>query len=181
MPDVIYSNQKSWFQAGLMHEELGEIYNRVYNPLRFKCSQPVIEPESTDYCACSFELNIFSVRFRVAKITPTKIGQFVTLWKRIKKEPIQPYDSTDPVDFFIINTRKDDRFGQFIFPKSILCQHDVFSVNGNGGKRAIRVYPPWDIAVNKQAQKTQKWQLEYFLEIPKGSDIDTARAKLLYG
>jgi hypothetical protein len=180
MSDLILNNQKSQFQTDTMHQELVEIQNRVFTPLGFKCSQPVIEPESAEYCAYSFELNNFSVRFRVAKITPTKIGQFVTLWKRLKKGPIQPYDSTDSVDFFIINTRNEDCFGQFIFPKSALCQHDVFSINGDGGKRAIRVYPPWDVAVNKQAKKTQKWQLEYFLEVPKNSEIDLTRAKLLY-
>jgi hypothetical protein len=42
------------------------------------------------------------------------------------------------------------------------------------------VYPPWDIVVNRQAQKTQKWQLEYFLEIPENTGIDVARANLLY-
>ena len=163
-----------------MHQELVEIQNRVYIPLGFKWSHPTIEPESTDYCAYSFELNHFSVRFRVAKITPKKVGQFVTLWKRLKKGPIQPFDSTDSVDFVIVNTRKEERFGQFIFPKSALCQHNVFSIKGEGGKRAFRVYPPWDIAVNTQAKKTQKWQLEYFLEIPKDSDIDLTYAKLLY-
>ncbi|EHL29979.1 MepB family protein [Legionella drancourtii] len=180
MSDWIINNQKSQLQTDTMHQELVEVSNRVYTPLGFKCSQPAIEPESAEYCAYSFELNNFSVRFRVAKITPTKIGQFVTVWKRLKKGPIQPYDSTDSLDFFIINTRKEDRFGQFIFPKSVLCQHDVLSINGEGGKRAIRVYPPWDVAVNKQAKKTQKWQLEYFLEIPKNSEIDLTRAKFLY-
>lgn len=180
MADLIHNNQKPWFQTDNIHQELIEVHNRIYNPLGFTCSQPVPEPESSDYCAYSFELNNFSVKFRVAKITPTKIGQFVTLWKRLKQGPIQPYDSTDPVDFFIINTRTDNRYGQFIFPKSILCQRDVFSTNGDGGKRAMRVYPPWDVAVNKQAQKTQKWQLEYFLEIPEDKEIDITRAKLLY-
>lgn len=77
-------------------------------------------------------------------------------------------------------TRKGDWCGQFIFSKSVLCQYDVFSINGARGKRAIRIYPPWDIAINSQAQKSQKWQLNYFLDIPKDGDIDIARAKLLY-
>lgn len=170
----------SKLQTDTIHQELIEIQNRVYTPLELKCSQPTIEPESAEYCAYSFELNNFSVRFRVAKITPTKIGQFVTLWKRLKKGSIQPYDSTDSLDFFIINTRKEDRFGQFIFPKSVLCQYDILSINGEGGKRAIRVYPPWDVTVNKQAKKTQKWQLAYFLEIPKNGEIDLTRAQFLY-
>jgi hypothetical protein len=161
-------------------QELKEVQNRVYDSLGLQCSQPVMEPESSEYGACGFELNRLSVKFRVAKITPTKIGQFVTLWKRIEKGPIQPYDSSDSVDFFIINTRNGDQFGQFVFPKSVLCQQDVFSINSIGGKRAIRVYPPWDVAVNRQAQKTQKWQLEYFLEIPNNAGIDVTRAKLLY-
>lgn len=163
-----------------IQKELNEVQHRVYDILGFQYSKPVMEAESSEYGACSFELNRLPVKFRVAKITPTKIGQFVTLWKRIEKGPIQPYDSSDSVDFFIINTRKGDHFGQFVFPKSVLCQQDVFSINGIGGKRAIRVYPPWDAAVNRQAQKTQKWQLEYFLEIPKNTGINVDRANLLY-
>ena len=83
-------------------------------------------------------------------------------------------------DFFVISIRKDNNFGQFIFPKSVLCQHDIMSMKGQGGKRAIRVYPPWDNALNKQAQKTQAWQINYFLEIPANKLIDYDRARKLY-
>lgn len=92
----------------------------VYNPCGFKCSQLIMEAESTEYGAYTFELNGLSVRFRVAKITPTKIGQFVTLWKLIENGPIQPYDICDPVDLFIVSTRKGDHFGQFVFSKAVL-------------------------------------------------------------
>lgn len=34
----------------------------VYNPCQFKCSPPVMEPESAEYGACTFELNDFSIR-----------------------------------------------------------------------------------------------------------------------
>lgn len=30
---------------------------------------------------------------------------------------------------------------------------------------AIRVYPSWDKPTSNQAIKTQKWQLEYFIEL----------------
>lgn len=180
MCDLLFNNQLPWSHTDTIHQELIDVKDRVYNPLGFKCSEPVMEPESSEYVAYKFDLNNYSVRFRVAKITPIKIGQFVTLWKRLGKGPTQPYDSSDQVDFFVINTRKGDYCGQFIFPKSVLCQYDVFSINGEGGKRAIRIYPPWDIAVNRQAQKSQKWQLKYFLEIPKNGEIDVARAKFLY-
>jgi hypothetical protein len=170
----------AWAFADSIHQDLIEVKNFVYNPSSFVCSEPLREEESAEYGAYVFKLNNFSVRFRVAKITPAKIGQFVTLWKRLHNGPIQPYDDSDLVDFFIINTRKEERFGQFIFPKSVLSQRGVFSINGKGGKRAIRVYPPWGITISRQAKKTQQWQLEYFLEIPENGDIDIDRAKMLY-
>ncbi len=174
------NKQIHWIEDDAIHHDLMNLKHRVYDVFGFECSQPVMEPESSEYAAYTFNVNGFSVRFRDAKITPTKIGQFVTMWKRLGNGPIQPYDFSDAVDFFIINTRKDDRVGQFIFPKSVLVQRDVFSMNGLGGKRAIRVYPPWDVTINSQAKKTQKWQLEFFLEIPKHGEIDIDRAKMLY-
>ena len=125
-------------------------------------------------------MNTLAVRFRVAKITPTKVGQFVTLWERSKAGPIQPYDLSDSVDFFVISAREGDNFGQFVFPKAVLCDHDIVSENGQGGKRAIRVYPPWDKPMSRQAQKTQDWQLNYFLEIPANRPIDRERVQMLY-
>lgn len=160
--------------------DLEDVRNFVYKSIGLECLELAAEPESAEYCAHRFKLGHFFVRFRVAKITPTKVGQFVTLWKRLGNGPIQPYDYTDLVDFFVINTRKKDCNGQFIFPKTVLCQHDIFSINGKGGKRGIRVYPPWDITESKQAQKTQKWQLDYFLELPQNGEIDIDRARILY-
>jgi len=165
-------HQDPFISTDAIHQDFLDAKNRIYNPCKMKCSQPIMEKESAEYGACTFKLNGFSVRFGVSKITPTKIGQFVTLWKRIGNSPIQPYDISDPFDFFIISVRKDDCFGQFIFPKSVLREQDVLSINGKGGKRAIRVYPPWDEALNRQAQKTQKWQLEYFLDASVGKEID---------
>lgn len=163
-----------------MHQDLLDAQRYVYNPCKLEYSQPVMEKESAEYGAYLFNLHGFSVRFRVAKITPTKIGQFVTLWKRVGNGSIQPYDMSDPVDFFIISTRKDNHFGQFIFPKSVLCEQAIFSIEGKGGKRGIRVYPPWDKTLSPQAQKTQKWQMKYFLDIPQDREIDCARVKMLY-
>ncbi|MGQ7945208.1 MepB family protein [Flavobacterium sp. WC2509] len=145
-----------------------------------KINQPTIELESTEYGACRFLINNSTILFRTAKITPTKTGQFVTLWKRMNQGTIQPFDSIDPIDLFIISVRKDNHFGLFIFPKSVLITKEIVS-DKKEGKRAIRVYPPWDITTSKQAQKTQKWQLDYFLEIPQNaiSDFDQPRLHAL--
>ncbi|OGT29772.1 MAG: MepB domain containing protein [Gammaproteobacteria bacterium RIFCSPHIGHO2_12_FULL_35_23] len=157
--------------SGLIPSDLLAIKNLIFKPANFKCTKPVIETESSEYGACTFKLNALTVKFRVAKITPTKSGQFVALWKRVGKTPIQPFDSSDQIDLVIICVRKDNHFGQFIFPKSVLLKQNIFSTKGRGGKRAIRVYPPWDKTLNNQAQKTQKWQIDYFLEVARNNLI----------
>ena len=163
-----------------IHADLLLAKELLYDSCGFECSLPEKEKESAEYGAYLFQLNNKSIVFRVAKITPTKIGQFVTLWKRIDKEPIQPFYFTDAIDLIVISVRKENRVGQFVFPKSVLCEKGIISTSNKEGKRAIRVYPPWDKAINKQAQKTQQWQLDYFLEIPVDKLIDKERAKMLY-
>lgn len=172
--------QDSWSSSVTIHKDLLVAKKLLYNPSKFECSQPEIEVQNAEYGAYVFKLNALLIRFRVAKITPTKVGQFVTLWERIGDGPIQPYDISDPVDLFVISTRQDNNFGQFVFPKSVLCDKHIVSNKGKGGKRAIRVYPPWDKPTSPQAQKTQAWQLKYFLDIPLNVPIDCVRARMLY-
>lgn len=155
-------------------------YKRIYNLKPFQCSYPVSYKENSDYGACTFVLNGRSIQFRTAKITPTKTGQFVTLWKRIGNNPIQSFDYDDDFDLFVISVSKDNHTGQFIFSKAILYAKDIISKNNIGGKRAIRVYPPWDKTTSPQATRTQKWQLDYFLDLS-SQNIDLAKASQLYG
>ena len=175
-----YSKDYSWTSSSMVHSDLIATNELVYRPCGLVCSQPLGEAQNADYGACLFKLNTLSVRFRVAKITPTKVGQFVTLWERIGDGPIQPYDISDPVDLFVISARNGNRFGQFVFPKAVLFHRDIVSSEGKGGKRAMRIYPPWDKPTSRMAQKTQMWQLQYFLEIPTDIPIDYVRAQTLY-
>jgi hypothetical protein len=46
----------------------------------------------------------------------------------------------------------------------VLCERGVISSHAKEGKRAIRIYPPWDKVDNSQAKKTQFWQLQYFID-----------------
>jgi hypothetical protein len=164
----------------IIPNDLIETKELVFDKCALKLTNLLIEKEGVEYNAYRFELNKLKIVFRSAKITPTKIGQFVTLWKRSKKGPIEPYEFSDEIDLFIINTRRDNYFGQFIFPKSVLSKQGVITNNVEEGKRAIRVYPPWDKTTNKQAQNTQKWQVEHFLEIPFDKSLNLSRAKSLY-
>jgi hypothetical protein len=162
-----WTNHKSMPKDLLLAKEL------VYDCFDFDCSQPQQESESIDYSAYRFYLNEKFICYREAKITPTKTGQFVTLWKRSRLGTIEPFDSTDLIDFVFVSVRKNDLFGQFIFPKDVLLEKGVFSTATTEGKRAIRVYPPWDETNNKQAKKTQNWQVKYFFEITPEPDFDT--------
>ncbi len=48
------------------------------------CSVTDIELENhnRDYCGARFKINNNTVRFRKAKITPNKVGQFVVAWQK---------------------------------------------------------------------------------------------------
>jgi hypothetical protein len=163
-----------------LHPDLIAAKELIYDVCGFKLTQLKAAAESADYAACSFYLNEFSIQFRAAKITPTKTGQFVTIWKRTGNGPIEPFHILDRLDFVIISTRSGNYCGQFIFPKTVLAAKGIVTANGKEGKRGIRVYPPWDKAGNKQAEKTQQWQLHYFLEMPPPNAVNIVRAKELF-
>ncbi|WP_332685694.1 MepB family protein [Devosia sp.] len=139
----------------------------VYEPTGIELTKaPWAETESAEYGACRLSLNGAQIVYRVAKTTPTKVGQFVTIWKRPDPGgPIAPLDSADGVALVIIHVSDGARSGQFIFDKSTLIKRGVMSVDGKGGKRAIRVYPPWTTPTAKDAISTQRWQLGCFLPL----------------
>jgi hypothetical protein len=134
-------------------------------------------PESADYGAHTFLLGGKQVNYREARITPTKTGQFVTLWKRSPQGPIEPFSLSDPFDMVLISASKGDRWGLFVFPKFVLHQRGILSDGMKEGKRALRVYPSWDLTSNNQAKKTQQWQLDFFMEIFPGGSFDATILK----
>jgi len=148
------------------------INTEIYDKCGLRISAFKMETESKDYVACRFELNGFNIVSRNAKITPKKIGQFVTFWKRNNNGLIEPLNKNDLIDFYIVNVRAKNQFGQFVFPISVLIKKGIISTEEKEGKRAFRVYPNWDQTKSKQAEKTQKWQKKYFYEIGKMTDFD---------
>jgi hypothetical protein len=138
-----------------------------------------IEKESREYFAHNFELNKQKVKFRMAKITPTKTGQFVTIWKRNENGITEPHNVDDEFEFYLIATRQAEKFGVFIFNKTVLSENKILTSKKGEGKRGIRVYPNWSVTENKQAQKTQNWQTKYFVEIGNRIEIDLNKLKKL--
>lgn len=165
-----------------LHFTLKLLKEQVYDKCGLELANLTLHPESAAYGACRFELAGQKIEYRISKITPTKTGQFVTIWKRNKKGTTEPFDLSDDMDLIAITARKDDQLGQFLFPKSVLAEKGIVSQNGKSGKRGIRVYPSWDIAISKQAEKTQKWQTGYFIAIKNDgtTDIDLVK-KIIEG
>lgn len=159
---------------------LKNVDEKVFQPLGLKLSNVEEDMESKDYSGCSFMLDGLNIKFRTSKITPTKTGQFVTLWKRDEKGETTPFDSRDKFDFYMISASKDHDKGIFIFPKDVLIEKGIVSHEKKNGKRGIRVYPNWDLTESKQAEATQKWQREYFLDLSKDKDSYLQKAKVLF-
>lgn len=165
-------------QQKIFTQNLNFIQKHIYEPCDFVISHALADKEGDEYGAGTYKLNQLRIITRTAKITPKKTGQFVAIWQRDQDGITQPQRIDGEFDLLVINCRAGDKFGQFIFPKAALAKHGIISTDQKRGKNGIRVYPSWDEAINKQAVKTQNWQLDYFLEI--GLETDLGHAKQLY-
>jgi hypothetical protein len=120
----------------------------------------------------------------VGKVTPTKSGLFVAIWRRGDDGSCQPFDNangpdhTDWVDLLVISARNEANFGVFVFPTPVLVDRGIvaggMSVGTRSGKRGFRLYPPWSTASSRQAEITQQWQINYFLDL---TNLDLAASE----
>ena len=154
-----------------MINALEKIKSSIYNKCNFKVSNVIIDKESQEYDGCKFLLDERKIIFRTAKITPKKVGQFVTFWKRNQNGITEPFSENDTIDFYVINVESENKTGQFVFPKSVLIEKGIISTSKKDGKIGFRVYPSWDKTISKQAIKTQNWQLKYFFEVNEKTDF----------
>ncbi|MEQ7805617.1 mep operon protein MepB [Priestia megaterium] len=147
------------------YEALTYVNENFYKPNHFAIKAIREEAQNSDYGAGIFQLNSKSIRFRVAKTTSNKVGQFVSFWEKDAAHKNQAFSYGKATDLLVINTfTSTNRFGQFIFPKEVLLKRKILKTATTKGKMALRVYPIWDKPTSKQAMETQKWQLEYFVE-----------------
>jgi len=121
------------------------------------------DAECLEYSGCNFKLDDLKIKYRQAKVTPKKVGLFVTLWKRNAENKTEPFNENDPFDFYIIAVKQEDYSGFFIFPKDVLSEKGILTNSKKEGKRGFRVYPDWTETANNQATKTKAWQTNYFI------------------
>ena len=144
--------------------ELKLVQKILQEKMGISFSSVTAENESQEYKAATCLYKGSKILFRVAKITPRKIGQFVTFWERDKSSKIiKPFAYEDNISAFIIFLSQKENKGCFIFNKEVLLRNGILSKSAQGGKRAFRVYPPWVQPTSKVALKTQQWQLLHFI------------------
>lgn len=112
----------------------------LYEPNHLTIKNIREETQNSDYRAGVFQLNSKSVRFRVAKITPNKVGQFVSFWEKNEANKNQAFSYDNATDLLVINTfNNTGDFGQFVFPKEVLLKQNILKTANTKGKMAIRV------------------------------------------
>ena len=82
----------------------------ILKPNHFAISNIEKDAECEEYLGFNFNINHLSVKFRKAKITPKKVGQFVTLWKRNTAKQTEPFDENDVFDYYIIAAEDDSKW-----------------------------------------------------------------------
>lgn len=162
-------------------EALNYINKTIYEPKQLTIEFVQEEKQNYEYGAGVFQLSSKTIRFRVAKTTPTKIGQFVTFWEKGSDNKNRPFLSEEAPELLVITTFKNNNeFGQFVFPKEILIKRNILRSQTAKGKMAIRVYPSWDKPTSVQAINTQKWQLPYFVDMSTPNKISIDKIIKLY-
>jgi len=148
-----------------MINEIKKLDDLVFKPLNLNLSEIIPDPGSEEYFGFNFKINDVKIKFRKSKLTPKKIGQFVTFWKRDQDKKTVPFDIDDDFDFYMILIEENENTGFFIFPKFILEKQDLISSQLKTGKRGFRIYSDWHCPTNKQAEKTKLWQTQYFIDL----------------
>ncbi|WP_142313777.1 MepB family protein [Bacillus wiedmannii] len=154
--------------------------NIIYKPNNLLIANVKEEKQNAEYAGYLFHLNHNSIRFRVSKITPNKIGQFVSFWEKDDNMQNQAFSYEAAPDLLVITCIDDNKLGQFIFPKEILLKEKILKTQSQKGKMAMRVYPIWDTPVSNQAKKSQMWQLQYFVDISDHNNLPIDKLLHLY-
>ncbi|HAG42584.1 MAG TPA: mep operon protein MepB [Clostridium sp.] len=162
------------------NDAITELNNRIYNPNNLVVTNLHEEKQNSEYAGGTFQLNHRTVRFRMSKVTPNKVGQFVSFWEKDENMQNQAFPYESAPDLLVITCITDNKLGQFVFPKEILLKKKILRTCLQKGKMAMRVYPIWDTPISNQAIETQKWQLLYFVNLSNSEELPIDKLTNLY-
>jgi len=154
-----------------MTKELQHLNDLILKELNLQLSEITPDLECEEYSGFNFKINQSKFKFRKSKLTPKKIGQFVTFWKRDLDGKTVPFDVDDDFAFYIISIEESKKSGFFVFPKVILEKENLISGEQKTGKRGFRIYADWHFPNSKQAEKTKLWQTEYFINYSDSDEL----------
>lgn len=128
------------------------------------------EEQNSDYESGLARIGEELWRIRTARVTPSKPGAFVALWRRNPSGETEPFSASETTvsgALIFVSERADGagRTGVFRFTRDHLSELGVLSSPARPGKRGFRVYPPWAQELNRQAARTQAAQATAFTEI----------------
>jgi len=144
-------------QFAAFHRFVTLVGNRFGEP-----GDPRPEEQRGDYESGIVRMGSELWRLRTARLTPTKPGAFVALWRRDEHGSTRPFDSDDRVRGLLLFVTDCDRFGVFRFTAPHLERLGVTRSAAHPGKRGFRVYPSWSEGLNRQAAEAQKAQASAF-------------------
>lgn len=154
-----------------MNIELQHLNDLILKELNLQLSEITPDLECEEYFGFNFKINQTNYKFRKSKLTPKKVGQFVTFWKRDLYGKTVPFDVNDDFAFYIISIEESENSGFFLFPKVILEKENLISSEQKTGKRGFRIYADWHFPNNKQAEKAKLWQTEYFINYSDSDEL----------
>lgn len=130
-------------------------------------AQPVIqiEEQNSDYESGVALIGKEQWRIRTARITPTKSGAFVAVWKRDEGGSTRPFTADESMSGLLVFVEEQERFGVFQFTPAYLISLRYVSSELHPGKRGFRLYPAWCTNLNPQAIRTQRAQAAAFTEL----------------
>lgn len=129
--------------------------------------QPVIqiEEQNSDYESGVAHIGKEQWRIRTARITPTKPGAFVAVWKRDEGGSTRPFTADESLSGLLVFVAEQERFGVFQFTTAHLTTLGYARSELHPGKRGFRLYAPWCSDLNPQASRTQRAQAAAFFEL----------------
>lgn len=172
---LIFLNWRDMFLDGCkkltLPAQLIKAFEIGYFPFNLKPRNIILNNEGKDYSSLSFQIQDLKIEYREAKVTPKKLGYFVTLWKRNSMAKTEPYSFLESIDYYCFGIACNRNFGQFIFPRNILFENGILSSPTHKGKLGFRLYTPSLKLTSEHAKKTQIWQGRYFLNFKSKKDL----------
>ncbi|TKH12676.1 mep operon protein MepB, partial [Bacillus wiedmannii] len=90
------------------NDTIRNLNNLVYKPNNLMITNLIEEKQNAEYVGCLFHLNKKTIRFRVSKITPNKIGQFVSFWEKDTNMQNQAFSYHAAPDLLVITCINDN-------------------------------------------------------------------------